>query len=194
MSQVSKNAPELIHETAVVDGSATIGEGTRVWHFTHIMDGAVIGDACTLGQNVFVARKVTVGDRVKVQNNVSLYQGVTLEDDVFVGPSVVFTNVSTPRAHLSRRDRFEATRVRQGATIGANATVVCGNDIGAFAFVGAGSVVTRSVPDHSLVVGNPARHAGWVCRCGERLSETLTCPVCTASYRLDGGQCVMDER
>lgn len=173
----------------MVDPLAKIGKETRIWHFTHVMDGAVIGNACTLGQNVFVAAHVTVGDRVKVQNNVSLYQGVSLEDDVFIGPSVVFTNVSTPRAHISRRDRFEATRVRQGAAIGANATVVCGNDIGAFAFVGAGSVVTRSVSDHSLVVGNPAEHVGWVCRCGERLGEDLVCSSCEASYRVEDGVC-----
>jgi UDP-2-acetamido-3-amino-2,3-dideoxy-glucuronate N-acetyltransferase len=179
----------IVHPTAVVDPGARIGAGSRIWHFSHLMSGAVIGEGCVLGQNVFVGGRVTVGDRVKIQNNVSLYDGVILEDDVFVGPSAVFTNVSAPRAYVSRKDRFETTRVHKGATIGANATIISGNVIGAYAFVGAGAVVTREVAKHALVVGNPATRIGWVCRCGERLPESLICAACEARYRVDDGEC-----
>lgn len=159
-----------IHPTAVIGRDAHIGAGTRVWHFCHVMSGAQVGDDCVLGQNCFVQIGAVLGDRVRLQNNVSVYRGVELADDVFCGPSCVFTNVVRPRAHVSRKDEFAATRVGRGATIGANATVVCGNDIGAHAFVGAGAVVTHDVPAHGLVLGQPARLAGWVCSCGERLT------------------------
>ena len=159
------------HETARVDAGALIGDGTRIWHFSHVMAGARIGRRCMLAQNVFVAGGAVIGDRVKIQNNVSIYDGVTLEDGVFCGPSAVFTNVVTPRSHVSRRHAFAPTLVRQGATIGANSTLLCGITIGRFAFIGAGAVVTRDVPDYALVVGNPARHVGWACGCGARLGS-----------------------
>ena len=164
------------HETAVIDEGARIGDGTRIWHFSHVMGGAVIGRDCNLGQNIVVAAGVVIGDRVKIQNNVSVYSGVTLEDDVFCGPSMVFTNVVNPRSHVSRRHEFLPTVVRRGATLGANATVVCGRTIGRYAFVGAGAVVTRDVPDYALVIGNPARLAGWVCECGVKLASGTTPP------------------
>ena len=185
----------LVHETAVVDTPSAIGRKTRIWHFTHVMAGATIGRECTLGQGVFVGQGVVIGDGVKIQNNVSIFDGVTIDDEVFLGPSVVFTNVSHPRAHISKRDCFEKTRVRKGATLGANVTVVCGCDIGPYAFVGAGAVVTRTVPAHALVVGNPAVLTGWVCRCGERLTEPqLVCPACRERYRKDGADLCRKER
>jgi len=176
----------FVHPTAVVEKPVQIGPGTKVWHFSHIMAGARIGGSCVLGQNVFVASTVVVGDRVKIQNNVSLYDGVELEAEVFCGPSVVFTNVTNPRSFISRRGEFEKTLVRKGATLGANATVLCGLTIGSYALVGAGSVVTRDVPDHALMHGNPARFQGWVCRCGTRLERRgrrWTCPACALNYR-----------
>lgn len=182
------------HPTATVDDGASIGPGTRIWHYTHVMAGAVVGRECTLGQNVFVAARAILGDRVKVQNNVSIYDGVVLEDDVFCGPSTVFTNVTTPRSHVSRRHAYEPTIVRRGATLGANSTVLCGLTVGRYAFVGAGAVVTRDVADHALVVGNPARQVGWVCVCGVRmagmrLSEAaITCGACGAAYHLASGE------
>lgn len=178
-----------VHETAVVDEGAEIGAGTSIWHWVHVREQASIGCDCTLGQNVYVGKGVEIGDGVSVQNNVSVYRGVTLEDDVFCAPSVVFTNVATPRSHVSRRDEFEETTVRRGATLGANATIVCGLEIGAYAFVAAGAVATRDVDPHSLVVGSPARHRGWVCRCGERLPSpepTSRCERCERRYVLDG--------
>jgi UDP-2-acetamido-3-amino-2,3-dideoxy-glucuronate N-acetyltransferase len=178
----------FIHETAGVDAPCEIGDGTKVWHFCHLMSGCRIGANCNLGQNVFVATGVTLGNNVKVQNNVSIYAGVEIEDDVFLGPSMVFTNVSTPRSHVSRKDSFQSTRVKRGATIGANATVVCGNTIGEYAFVGAGTVVTRYVPAHALVMGSPARQEGWMCRCGERLDELLKCASCGDAYETDGDE------
>ncbi len=165
-----------VHPTAVVDDGAEIGPETKVWHFCHVMPGARLGAGCVLGQNVMIGPGVSLGNGVKVQNNVSVYAGVTLEDDVFCGPSCVFTNVLTPRAFVERKDEFLPTMVRRGATIGANATIVCGVTIGAYAMVGAGAVVTHDVPDHALVVGNPARVRGWVSRTGERLGATLVCP------------------
>lgn len=171
-----------IHATAIIDDGATVGPGTRVWHWTHVCANAQIGADCVLGQNVYVGPGVRVGARCKIQNNVSVYEGVDLEDDVFVGPSAVFTNVRNPRAHVSRRDAFERTIVRRGATIGANATILCGREIGSFSFVGAGAVVTADVVPHSLVVGTPARHRGWVCTCGERLGPELRCGACEVSY------------
>ena len=176
------------HETAVIDEGARIGDGTRIWHFSHVMSGAVIGRDCNLGQNVMIATGALVGDRVKIQNNVSVYAGVTLEDDVFCGPSVVFTNVLNPRSHVPRRHQFLPTVVRRGATFGANATVVCGGTIGRYAFVGAGAVVTREVPDYALVIGNPARTCGWMCECGVKLASgptpppTAACVSCGARY------------
>jgi len=163
--------PATVHPTAVVDDDVVLGPGTRVWHFVHVSRGARIGARCVLGQNVFVGPGVSVGDGVKVQNNVSIYNGVTVEDDVFLGPSCVFTNVNEPRAFIERKHEFRETRVGRGATVGANATVVCGHDLGAYCFVGAGAVVTRDVPDFALVLGVPATRVGWVCRCGRRLPD-----------------------
>jgi UDP-2-acetamido-3-amino-2,3-dideoxy-glucuronate N-acetyltransferase len=180
-----------IHPTAIVDDGAVLGAGTRVWHWVHVCAAARIGRGCNLGQNVYIGNRVVIGDNVKIQNNVSVYDDVTLEDDVFCGPSMVFTNVVNPRSHVSRKDEFRRTLVRRGATIGANATVVCGNNIGSYAFVGAGAVVTRDVADHALVVGNPARRIGWMCACGVRLpaGETVVCTACDARYRIDSQTC-----
>ena len=184
----------FIHESAYVDEGATVGEDTRIWHFCHVMPGAVIGERCSLGQNVVVMNGTRIGNNVKIQNNVSIYEGVELEDDVFCGPSMVFTNVINPRSHVPRRDEFQRTLVRRGASIGANATIVCGVTLGEFAFVGAGAVVTRDVAAFSLVTGVPARHAGWVCQCGESLSPHWSagdpgeaiCPSCASAYERTG--------
>jgi UDP-2-acetamido-3-amino-2,3-dideoxy-glucuronate N-acetyltransferase len=178
----------VVHPTAVVDDGADIGEGTKVWHFSHILSGSRIGAHCSIGQNVMAGPDVTIGNRCKIQNNVSVYKGVTLEDGVFCGPSMVFTNVFNPRAEIPRMDQVRATLVRRGATIGANATVVCGVTIGRYAFIGAGAVVIRNVPDHALMVGNPARHVGWVCACGERLNDDLTCDHCDRRYGKVAGE------
>ncbi len=171
------------HETAVVDQPARIGDGTRIWHFCHVMAGARIGARCVLGQNVFVAARAVLGDGCKIQNNVSLYDDVELADEVFVAPSAVFTNVVNPRAFVERKHEYRKTRVGRGASIGANATVVCGHDIGEYAFVGAGAVVTRPVPAYGLVTGVPARLVGWMCRCGVRLPSGLVCGECGARYQ-----------
>jgi UDP-2-acetamido-3-amino-2,3-dideoxy-glucuronate N-acetyltransferase len=179
---MSDGAP-FAHPTAVIDDGAIVGDGTRIWHFCHVMKDARVGRACVIGQNVMVGPGVSMGDGCKIQNNVSLYTGVTLEDEVFCGPSCVFTNVLTPRAFVERKDEFLPTLVRRGATIGANATVVCGVTIGRFAIVGAGAVVTRDVLDHALVVGNPANQIGWVSRTGERLHADLVCPRTGERYR-----------
>lgn len=184
----------LVHPSATIDQGCIIGAGTKIWHYSHVMAGARIGEGCTLGQNVFVARDVTVGNNVKIQNNVSLYEGVILEDDVFCGPSMVFTNVVNPRSHISRKSEYQQTRVGRGATIGANATIVCGHSIGRYAFIGAGAVVTRDVPDFALVVGNPARISGWMCHCGIKLAagarppNAAECAACRSRYRLEGGE------
>ncbi len=177
----------FVHESAYVDDGARIGKGTKIWHFCHVMPDAVIGEGCNLGQNVVVMPRVEVGNRVKIQNNVSLYEGVVLEDEVFCGPSCVFTNVSTPRASVSRRGEYQRTHVRRGATIGANATIVCGVTLGEFCLVGAGAVITSDVPPFALMVGVPARRVGWMCRCGERLHPTgdkAICERCSAGYRV----------
>jgi UDP-2-acetamido-3-amino-2,3-dideoxy-glucuronate N-acetyltransferase len=180
-----------VHSTAIVDAGATIGKGTKIWHWTHICAGARIGDDCSFGQNVYVANDVVIGNGVKVQNNVSIFDAVTLEDGVFCGPSMVFTNVINPRGHISRKDGYLRTLVRKCATIGANATIVCGNEIGSFAFVGAGAVVTRNVDDYALVLGNPARRVGWICACGEKLRGRglVKCPDCGDLYRVSVERC-----
>jgi UDP-2-acetamido-3-amino-2,3-dideoxy-glucuronate N-acetyltransferase len=181
---VSIHADAFVHESAYVDEGATIGAGTKVWHFCHVLGGAVIGERCSLGQNVVVMNGTRVGNNVKVQNNVSIYEGVELEDDVFCGPSMVFTNVLNPRAHVSRKHEYRKTLVRRGATIGANATIVCGTTLGEFAFVGAGAVIADDVQDYALMVGVPARRIGWMCQCGERLPDSGegTCAVCGSTY------------
>ncbi len=166
---MTERASYFIHETSVVDEGCEIGEGTKVWHFCHISSGAKLGMNCNLGQNVFVANDVILGNNVKVQNNVSIYTGVTCDDDVFLGPSMVFTNVINPRSGVNRRGQYSKTHVGQGASIGANATIVCGHNIGKYAFIGAGAVVTKHVPDYALVVGNPARQMGWISEFGHRL-------------------------
>ena len=181
-----------IHPSAVVDPGAQLGDGTHVWHFAHVCAGARIGARCSLGQGVFVAHDVTIGDNVKVQNNVSVYDAVTLEDDVFCGPSMVFTNVHNPRSAVSRKQAYRRTLVRRGATLGANCTIVCGVTIGQYAFVGAGAVVSRDVPDFALMVGVPARRIGWMSRHGERLDLPASghgdaaCPATGERYRVDG--------
>ena len=161
----------FVHETAIVDDGVEIGDGTKIWHWVHVSKGATIGERCVLGQNVFIAPGVALGNLVKIQNNVSVYAGVEIGDEVFLGPSCVFTNVNNPRAHVERKDEFLMTNVGRGASVGANATIVCGHDIGQYAFVGAGSVVTHHVPPHAMVYGNPARVRAWVCRCGEKLTD-----------------------
>jgi UDP-2-acetamido-3-amino-2,3-dideoxy-glucuronate N-acetyltransferase len=184
------NKPYFVHESSYVDEPCEIGAGTRIWHFSHVMKGSVIGKGCNLGQNVLVSSGVRIGDNCKIQNNVSLYTGVVLEDHVFCGPSVVFTNVVNPRSEIVRKDEYRTTLVRRGATLGANATIVCGVTIGAYAFVGAGAVVTHDVGEHALVFGNPARQQGWMCRCGVRLPEGQApgCSACGRTYRLHSGE------
>ena len=181
-----------VHPSAIVDDGAVLGDGCRVWHFVHISGGARIGAKCSFGQNVYVGNDVTIGDNAKIQNNVSVYDAVTLEDDVFCGPSMVFTNVYNPRSAVTRKDEYRRTLVRQGATLGANSTIVCGTTIGRYAFVGAGAVVNRDVPDFALMLGVPARQAGWMSRFGGRLDlplsgdATATCPHTGDQYRLQG--------
>lgn len=179
------------HETAVIDAGCEIGAGTKIWHFSHIMTGCKIGANCNIGQNVVVSPQVVLGKNVKVQNNVSIYTGVTCEDDVFLGPSMVFTNVINPRSAINRKAEYAKTHVGKGATIGANATIVCGHDIGKFAFIGAGAVVTKHVPDYALVVGNPARQTGWMSEYGHKLTfnkeGVATCPESQEKYQLKDG-------
>ena len=184
----------MIHATAIVDRGAKIGAGSRIWHWTHVCSGARIGAGCSLGQNVYVGPGVAIGNGCKIQNNVSLYEGVTLEDDVFCGPSMVFTNVLNPRSAVDRRRDFRPTLIRRGATIGANATIVCGHTIGAHAFIAAGAVVTTDVPDHALIVGVPGRIAGWMSRHGEQLDfgdgGEAACPATGERYRLTHGRVI----
>ena len=184
------------HQSSYVDEGCEIGAGTKIWHFSHIMTGAKLGRGCNIGQNVVISPQVVIGDNVRIQNNVSVYTGVTLEDDVFCGPSMVFTNVINPRSHVSRKDEYRPTLVKRGASLGANSTIVCGHTIGRYAFVGAGTVITKDVPDYALLVGNPGRIAGWVCECGVKLTsgilppESAGCKVCHLQYRTAAGALV----
>lgn len=188
---MSKSIRWWKHESAIVDEGATIGEGTKIWHFSHVCSGSVIGNACSLGQNVFVGNQVVIGNNCKIQNNVSVYDNVTLEDDVFCGPSMVFTNVYNPRSAVSRKNEYRDTLVGQGATLGANCTIVCGVMIGRYAFIGAGAVVNKDVPDYALMVGVPARQIGWMSEYGEQLDlplsghEEAQCPHTQQRYRLN---------
>jgi UDP-2-acetamido-3-amino-2,3-dideoxy-glucuronate N-acetyltransferase len=185
-------ADYFVHESCYIDDGCQIGEGTKIWHFTHVMSGARIGRGCNIGQNVVIAPQVVVGDNVKIQNNVSVYTGVILEDDVFCGPSMVFTNVINPRSRVPRKDEYRPTLVRRGASLGANSTILCGHTIGRYAFIGAGAVVTKDVPDYALIVGNPGRVAGWMCECGVKLAggsrapQNIICGACGARYRAHG--------
>jgi len=192
--QFSEEKKYYAHETAVIDEGCHIGEGTQIWHFSHLMTGCVVGKNCTIGQNVMIAPEAKLGNRVKVQNNVSIYSGVTCEDDVFLGPSCVFTNIFNPRSAISRKHEYKATQVGKGATIGANATIVCGHHIGEYAFVGAGAVVTKDVPAYALVVGNPARHTGWISEYGRLLhfdaGGFAVCSESNENYMLKEGRCV----
>ena len=184
----SDDKPVFIHPSAVVDEGAVVGAGTRIWHFSHLMPGCILGEGCNLGQNVFVASGVRLGRNVKVQNNVSIYEGVVCEDDVFIGPSAVFTNIVNPRSAVVRKGKYVPTMVRRGATIGANATIVCGNEIGEYAFIGAGAVVTKDIPAYALVLGSPAHQVGWMSAHGHKLlfdaDGLATCPESGAQYRL----------
>lgn len=184
-----------IDKTAIVESPELIGTGTKIWHWVHVMAGATLGENCVLGQNVYVGSKAVLGDNVRVQNNVSIYDEVILEDDVFCGPSMVFTNVINPRSHVERKDEYLKTIVRKGASIGANATIVCGNEIGAYSFIGAGSVITKPVKAFALVVGNPAKQIGWVSKAGHRLEFNedgkAFCPETNESYNLNGGEVVL---
>jgi len=187
--------PFFVHETAIVDKTSLIGNGTKIWQFSHVMPSAKVGNNCNIGQNVVISPNVIIGNNVKIQNNVSVYSGVTLEDDVFCGPSMVFTNIINPRSHISRKHEFQNTLVRKGATIGANSTIVCGNTIGTYAFIGAGAVVTKNVPNHALVLGNPAKISGWVCECSNQLyfrNDVATCSSCGKQYKMheEGIKCI----
>ena len=182
-----------VHESAYVDDGCEIGEGTKIWHFSHILSGTRIGRNCSIGQNVMAGPDVSIGENCKIQNNVSLYKGVTLEQGVFCGPSCVFTNVLTPRAEIERKDEFAATLVKRGATIGANATIVCGNTLGRYCTIGAGAVVTKDVPDHALMAGVPARRIGWVSRAGDLLKDDLICPRTGERYCLTDDGLMLNE-
>jgi UDP-2-acetamido-3-amino-2,3-dideoxy-glucuronate N-acetyltransferase len=183
----------FIHPSSYADDGCTIGDGTKIWHFSHVMAGSKVGERCNIGQNVVISPDVVIGDNVKIQNNVSVYTGVILEDDVFCGPSMVFTNVVNPRSHVPRRGEYQRTLVKRGASLGANSTIVCGHTIGRYAFVGAGAVVIREVPDYALVVGNPGRVVGWMCGCGIKVAagarppERAACAVCGARYETRDG-------
>lgn len=175
--------PFIVHETAVIDDQVEIGAGTKIWHFSHVLSNSQIGEECNIGQNVVIGPDVSIGKGCKIQNNVSVFKGVTLEDNVFCGPSMVFTNVYNPRAGIRKMDQTRATLVKHDATLGANCTIVCGNTIGQYAFIGAGSVIIRDVPDHALIVGNPGRQIGYACECGEGLCDDLRCGSCGKKYQ-----------
>lgn len=190
----------FVHPTSIVDDQCVIGAGTKIWHFCHIMSGSRIGQNCSFGQNCSVGTGVVIGNNVKVQNNVSIYEGVILEDDVFCGPSMVFTNVINPRSHVPRKDQYKETLIKRGASIGANATIVCGATVGRYAFLGAGTVITRNIPDYALVYGNPARIKGWMCQCGIKLSinsseteQQVTCKSCSSRYIKRGNILIPDK-
>lgn len=191
---MAKGQGYFVHESSYVDDPCEIGAGTRIWHFSHVMQNCSIGEKCNIGQNVVISPDCQIGNNVKIQNNVSVYTGVILEDDVFCGPSMVFTNVVNPRSHVERKDEYKTTLVKRGATIGANATVVCGVTLGRYAFIGAGAVITRDVPDYAKVFGNPARIRGWMCNCGVALDlsddlesiESTTCKSCGLGYQKHG--------
>jgi UDP-2-acetamido-3-amino-2,3-dideoxy-glucuronate N-acetyltransferase len=182
MSELVNKDGYQYHKSSYIDDGAQIGEGTKIWHFSHVMSGAKIGSRCSLGQNVCVGGGAVIGNGVKIQNNVSVYDAVYIEDDVFCGPSMVFTNVHNPRSFIERKHEYRATRVKKGATIGAATVIVCGVTLGSYSFIGSGSVVTKDVCDHCLVYGNPARQYGWMCMCGESLSESLKCGACGKTY------------
>jgi UDP-2-acetamido-3-amino-2,3-dideoxy-glucuronate N-acetyltransferase len=182
MSTINENA--FVHESSYVDDNVSIGSGTKIWHFSHILSNCDIGEDCSLGQNVVIGPNVSVGSRVKIQNNVSVYEGVTLEDGVFCGPSCVFTNVNNPRSEIVRKDEYRKTIVRRGASIGANATVICGHDLGEYCFIAAGAVITKEVPAYALMVGTPAKRIGWMSKAGGRLGDDLICPIDGTAYRL----------
>lgn len=184
---MSEGTSYFVHPSSYVDDGCDIGVGTKIWHFSHILSDTTIGAGCNIGQNVVVGPSVSIGNGCKIQNNVSVYKGVTLEDDVFCGPSMVFTNVFNPRAHVKRMDEAKDTLIKRGASLGANSTIVCGVTVGSYAFVGAGAVVTKDVPDYALIYGNPARQHGWVCACGEKLPENLQCTHCSNKYTLNEG-------
>lgn len=189
---MSNSTTYFSHETAIIDEGCIIGNGSKIWHFSHLMEGAKIGKNCNIGQNVFIANDVVLGNNVKVQNNVSLYSGVQCEDDVFLGPSMVFTNVKNPRSAIVRKDEFQETIIRKGATIGANATIVCGTSIGKFAFVAAGAVITKNVVDYALMKGVPAKQDGWISEFGEKLefeNDIATCKATKQQYKLENGNC-----
>ena len=189
---MSNSTTYFSHETAIIDKGCIIGDGSKIWHFSHLMDGAKIGENCNIGQNVFIANDVVLGNNVKVQNNVSLYSGVQCEDDVFLGPSMVFTNVKNPRSAIVRKDEFQKTIIRKGVTIGANATIVCGTSIGKFAFVAAGAVITKNVVDYALMKGVPAKQDGWISEFGEKLefeNDIATCKATKDQYKLENGNC-----
>jgi UDP-2-acetamido-3-amino-2,3-dideoxy-glucuronate N-acetyltransferase len=194
---MDSNGKYFVHESAIVDEGCEIGEGTKIWHFSHIMPNCKIGESCNIGQNVVISPEVVLGKNVKVQNNVSIYTGVICEDDVFLGPSMVFTNVTNPRSAINRKNQYSKTIVKKGASIGANATIVCGHDIGSFAFIGAGAVVTKHVPDYALVVGNPAKQTGWMSEYGHKLNfnkeGNATCPESGEKYFLKEGKCFKNQ-
>ena len=173
----------FVHESSYIDKGCKIGKGTKIWHFSHILSGSNIGELCSIGQNVVIGPDVIIGKQCKIQNNVSVYKGVTLEDGVFCGPSMVFTNIFNPRAEIKKMDQVRKTLIKKGASIGANATIICGVILGRYSLIGAGAVITKDVPDHALIVGNPGNQIGWVCTCGENLSEKLTCAICKKQFK-----------